>query len=147
VDEIPQGALSLAFLDPDGLHLAFDTLRKLARIRTDLITLFPDHMDALRNWERHYLNDPASNLDKCLGTGADRRSILDSKPRTQLAAELRKLYVGQIRTLGYSFFVYQPIHAKGHALYVLILRARHELAVQLWRAISEKEPNGHRRLW
>jgi three-Cys-motif partner protein len=147
VEEIPRGALSLAFLDPYGLHLAFDTLRKLAEIRADLIILFPDHMDALRNWERHYLSDPNSNLDKCLGKGADWRSILNSKPHSQLAAALRELYVGRIRSLGYTVFEYQRIYAKGHPLYVLILCSRHELAGRLWRAISKKEPDGQRRLW
>lgn len=49
VKEIPQGALSLAFLDPYGLHLEFETLKVLSEKRADLIIFFPDHLDALRN--------------------------------------------------------------------------------------------------
>jgi three-Cys-motif partner protein len=146
VGEIPPGTLSLAFLDPYGLHLAFDTLRKLSAIRADLIIFFPDHMDALRNWEQHYLEDPDSNLDRCLGSGADWRSILNETPHARWAEVLRELYVRQIKSVGYTEFEYQRIHTKGHPLYILILCSRSTLASKLWRGISGKEPDGQRTL-
>jgi len=146
VREVPRKTLSLAFLDPYGLHLAFDTIEKLSDIRADLVIFFPDRLDALRNWERHYLHNPDSNLDRCLGSGADWRSILDTTPQDHLAEALRELYVAQIRSLGYSEFRYQRIEAKGHPLYVLILCSRSKIAAKLWAGISSKEPNGQRRL-
>lgn len=142
--EIPQGTLSLAFLDPYGLHLEFETLRVLSDIRADLIIFFPDHLDALRNWEKNYLNNPNSNLDRCLGSGADWRSILNKTPQARLAEVLRDLYVGQIKLLGYSEFEYERIKMKGHPLYVLIFCSRHPLAAKLWRGIAGKKPNGQR---
>lgn len=61
VKEVPtKNTLSLAFLDPYGLHLEFETIRKLSDIRADLIVFFPDHIDALRNRETHYLQDSNS---------------------------------------------------------------------------------------
>ncbi len=144
VRAIPRGTLSLAFLDPYGLHLEFETIRSLSDIRADLIIFFPDHLDALRNWEGHYLCDRDSNLDRCLGTGADWRSILDAVAPTRLAEALRELYVGQIRSLGYTEFEYKRIRAKGHPLYVLILCSRSERAAKLWRGISAKESDGQR---
>jgi len=146
VREIPERTLSLAFLDPYGLHLAFDTLRKLCDIRADLIIFFPDHLDALRNWEEHYWENPDSNLDLCLGSGAHWRSILDAKPQPRWAEALRELYVSQIRSLGYTQFAYQRIKARGHPLYILILCSRSTAAVKLWRGIAGKEPDGQRRL-
>jgi len=144
VREIPQASLSLAFLDPYGLHLAFDTVKKLSDIRADLIIFFPDRLDALRNWERHYLENPHSNLDRCLGPGADWRSILNQAPQERWAEVLRELYVQQIKSLGYTEFEYRRIHTKGHPLYMLIQCSRNELAGKLWRGISHKEPDGQR---
>lgn len=144
VKAIPARTLSLAFLDPYGLHLSFETLRKLSEVRADLVIFFPDRLDALRNWARHYLHDPESNLDLCLGTGADWRSILESMPQDHLAQALRELYIRQIRSLGYSEFRFQRINAKGHPLYILILCSRSERAAKLWSAIARREPNGQR---
>jgi three-Cys-motif partner protein len=146
VRAIPAGTLSLAFLDPYGLHLEFETIQKLSEVRADLIIFFPDRLDALRNWERQYLNDPDSNLDRCLGSGADWRSILAKTPQTCLAEELRKLYVRQIGSLGYTEFESRRISAKGHPLYILIFCSRHKFAAKLWEAISNKEPDGQRGL-
>lgn len=146
IQEIPtKNTLSLAFLDPYGLHLEFETLRKLSDIRADLIIFFPDHIDALRNWEEHYLQDPDSNLDRCLGAGADWRSLLNAVPMDRRAEVLRKLYVDQIRSLRYCEFEYQRIYTKGHPLYILIFCSRSELAAKLWRRISDKGSDSQRR--
>jgi three-Cys-motif partner protein len=144
VREIPEGTLSLAFLDPYGLHLDFETVKVLSDVRADLIIFFPDRLDALRNWERYYLNKPDSNLDRCLGAGADWRSIIDRTPRDRLAEVLRGSYVKQIKSLGYTEFEYERISAKDHPLYILIFCSRHPLAAKLWRGISGKKPNGQR---
>jgi three-Cys-motif partner protein len=143
IKEIPQGSLSLAFLDPYGLHLDYETLKVLSMIRADLIIFFPDHLDALRNWEHNYLDNPNSNLDHCLGYGTDWRSLLNDAPAQQRAEVLRNLYIGQLRDkLGYTEFEYERISYKKHPLYILIFCARHKLAVQLWRRTSGKKPNG-----
>jgi len=147
VREIPKGSLSRAFLDPYGLHLEFETLRKLSDIRADMVIFFPDRIDALRNWEEYYLHDPDSNLDRCLGSGTDWRSLLDATPADRRAEVLRNLYVDQIRSLGYCEFEYQRISMKGHPLYILIFCSRNELAAKLWRGISIKESDNQRRLF
>ncbi len=143
--EIPQRTLSLAFLDPYGLHLDYETLRVLSNIRADLIIFFPDHLDALRNWEHNYLDNQDSNLDCCFGPGADWRSLLNEAPVQHRAEVLRNLYVDQLRTqLGYTEFEYERISFKNHPLYILIFCSRHKLAAKLWRGISGKKPNGQR---
>jgi three-Cys-motif partner protein len=136
VKQIPNGTLSLAFLDPYGLHMEFETLKTLSAVRADLIIFFPDHLDVLRNWEHNYFADPDSNLDKCLGVGTDWRSKINNTPQERRAEVLRELYVSQIRTLGYTNFEYERITMAGHPLYVLIFCSRSELATKLWRGIS-----------
>ncbi len=144
LNDIPDRTLSLAFLDPYGLHLDFDTLRALAKRRADLVIFFPDHVDALRNWEHNYLDNPDSNLDRCLGKGSDWRSIISETPRSRLAEVLRELYVDQISSLGYTEFEYERISIKKRPLYVLIFCSRSKLAAKLWRGISQKKPDGQR---
>ena len=69
---IPDGALTLAFLDPTGLHLQFTTVQKLSRHGpVDLLTLFPDGVDILRNADHLYFDQPDSNLDLVLGDGSN----------------------------------------------------------------------------
>jgi len=144
VKNIPSRSLSLAFLDPFGLHLDYDTLCVLNNIRADLIVFFPDHLDALRNWEYYYFNNPNSNLDRCLGPGADWRSIMNDTLPENRAQTLRDLYVGQIKKLGYTNFEYERISIKSHPLYCLIFCSRHEIAAKIWRGISSKKPDGQK---
>ena len=145
VKEIPQGTLSLAFLDPYGLHLGYETLSVLSNIRADLIIFFPDHLDALRNWEHNYLDNQDSNLDRCLGPGTNWRFLLNEAPAQRRAEVLRNLYVEQLKKqLGYTEFEYERISFKGHPLYVLIFCSRHNIAAKLWRGISGEKPDGQR---
>jgi len=142
--EIPAGTLSLAFLDPYGLHLHFETVKVLSQLRVDLIVYFPDHLDALRNWEINYLDDPNSNLDRWMGPACDWRAALNNAPQDRHAEVLRELYDAQIKSLGYKHFEYRRIYAKGHPLYILILCSRSALAAKLWRGISQIGPDGQR---
>jgi three-Cys-motif partner protein len=146
IRQIPEKTLSLAFLDPYGLHLELETLKKLSDIRADLIIFFPDHLDALRNWEKHYLQHSDSNLDRCLGPGADWRSMFDAAPPDSRAEVLRTLYVQRIGSLGYTEFEYRRMYAKGHPLYVLIFCSRNPFAAKLWRRISDIESDNQRTL-
>lgn len=141
LQEIPLNSLSVAFLDPTGLHLHFETLRHLSQRRVDLIVYFPDYLDALRNIDI-YVPDQASNLDKTLGTSAW-RSLLLPLPATQRLHRLNDLYIQQIKTLGYEYFDFCRIdRPDGHPLYRLIFCARHPLAQQIWRGTSQIARNG-----
>jgi three-Cys-motif partner protein len=144
VDAIPRRALSLAFLDPYGLHLHFDTLRQLATRRVDLLIFFPDHLDALRNWENVYAGKPDSNLDRVLG-GVSWRRILQNAPRATWAHELRKIYERQIQTLGYRRFDYERISLpSGRFLYVLIFCTRSDAGLKIWKGIAGTKVDGQR---
>ena len=107
-------------MDSPGLHLHFDTIQQLSKRPVDLIIFFPDHLDALRNCEYVYQDQPDSNLDRVLGTGADWRSELGHSPRDHWAEILRELYVDQLRHIGYSEFEFERIRRGSHPLYRLI---------------------------
>jgi len=141
VREIPARSLSLAFLDPHGLHLWFDTLKRLSKRRVDFIIFFPDHLDALRNWENVYQGNPDSNLDRVLGTPWLDRML--KHPRRNWPDVLRDIYVSQIRTLGYTKFEYERISLpKGRFLYRLIFCSKDEAGLNIWRGISSRKADG-----
>jgi three-Cys-motif partner protein len=142
VRRIARGTLSLAFLDPHGLHLHFSTLRTLAAHRVDLIVFFPDFLDAVRNWKPVYFEDPRSNLDLVLGTGLWREK-LQSSAKQRWADELGKLYEQQIGTLGYAHFQHERISLPGgQYLYKLIFCSRSKAGATIWRNIARRHPGG-----
>lgn len=112
VKEIPTGTLSLAFLDPYGLHLDFATVETLSKQRVDLIIFFPDRLDALRNW-KVYEATPNSNLDRFMGEGADWLGAMQQAPRDRWAEVLLELYVQQMHGLGYKHFEYEVFMPRG----------------------------------
>ncbi len=142
VAEIPRGSLSLAFLDPYGLHLDYETVRVLAERRCDLVVYFPDRLDALRNWKMNYHDDRRSNLDRVLGPNADWRAIFKAMPRPSYAEQLRKLYEKQLRLLGYRFLDHERIYSRGSPIYQLVFCSRHHLGADIWRRVAKKKPDG-----
>jgi len=142
IKEIPQGSLSLAFLDPHGLHLHFDTLKRLSERRVDFVIFFPDHLDALRNWERVYQGKPDSNLDLVLG-GAPWRDEMLRVSRASWPEVLRTIYVAQIRKLDYTEFEYERISLPtGRFLYRLIFCSKDKAGARIWRGIASKKADG-----
>jgi three-Cys-motif partner protein len=140
VKAIPPGSLCLAFLDPHGLHLHFETIKRLATQNADLIVFFPDHLDALRNWEI-YDENASSNLDRVLG--APWRDEFKSAPLERRAEVLTNIYLGQLRTLGYTEFEFERISLpNGRFLYRLIFCSRAPAGGKIWRGISSKKADG-----
>lgn len=147
VNEIPANGLSLAFLDPYGLHLWYESVKKLSARKVDLIIFFPDRMDALRNWEAYYAGDPDSNLDRFLGTG-EWRQRKDETPPDRWVDTLRDVYEAQLRKLGYVEIDYERIFRTGGApLYRLIFCSRNKAGGTIWRGISKRLPDGQGKLW
>jgi three-Cys-motif partner protein len=144
--KIPDDSLSLCFLDPYGLHFELERLKVFANKRMDLIVFFPDRLDALRNWAAYYLDNPESNLDRCLGSGSDWRSRLHETPADRHAEEFRNMYIDQIkRHLAYTHFDFERISTtRGQPLYYLIFCARHQFAEELWRKVVRIKPDGQR---
>jgi three-Cys-motif partner protein len=143
--DVPQGALSLVFLDAYGLHLHYNTLKTLAALRADLIVFFPDYLDALRNWATYYLRNQMSNLDLCLGRDTNWRAVLSDVSSSKRPEALRALYIDQIKKLGFAHFDLQRISLPGgQPLYTLIFCSRSQFAARLWRSIAAKKPDGQR---
>lgn len=141
---IPKSALTVAFLDPYGLHLNLDTIKHLPTRNIDLIIFFPDHIDALRNWKIVYEDNQLSNLDLVLGTDKW-RDIRIEHPPDKWANELTKLYQQQLRTLGFQYFEYERItRLNGAPLYKLIFCTKHPTGLHIWAKVATSKPGGQR---
>lgn len=142
VGEIPTRSLTLAFLDPYGLHLSLETIRTLFRLRCDLVIFFPDRVDFMRNWRLNYLDQDGSNPDIVLGSDSNWRAIVDKVPQAQVPEVIRELYVSQIRKIGFRYFEYERISsARGNPLYQLIFCSEHELGAGIWRRVAKTKPD------
>lgn len=131
VREIPAGALTLAFIDPEGLHVHFDTLRILTRDRrVDLAILVADHMDIVRNVAT-YARQKDSNLDRFLGTGTRWRQKWSSMPNQDAEHTCQlftDIFQDQLRRcLGYRFTDACPFKSSHGTLYRVIRASKHEL--------------------
>ena len=141
---IAPGSLSVAFLDPYGLHLWYETVQALSQRRMDLIIFFPDRLDAVRNFRAYYWDNPQSNLDRVLGTDIDWRSAVEEASSDKVAEILHSLYVSQLSKLGYEFCASERIPSSGSPLYWLIFASKAKIGQSIWHRVTRKKPDGQR---
>jgi three-Cys-motif partner protein len=152
VAAIPDGALTLGFLDPTGLQLHFTTVQKLSKHGpVDLLILFPDAVDILRNADHYYFDQAESKLDRVLGIGSDWRKRKAEVEQVD-AARLRRLYAeiykDQLRNLAsYEYFDDEVIQGPSGPLYRLVYATKHERGLDFWRKSIKKELGGQQRMF
>ena len=150
--EIPSKTLTLAFIDPTGLHAHFETIGALAECgRVDLLILFADAYDIVRNVQDKYYSNLDSNLDKVLGPDSGWRREwdgLENRNSGNIRRMFADIYRRQLeRHLGYSRFGEEIITCKRGALYRLVYASKHERGLDFWNKISNTDPSGQRRLF
>ena len=75
IQHIPERALTLGFIDPESLNVDFETVKKLSDCgQVDLLILFADKMDLVRNVDRYEKETP-SVLDKMMGPNSQWREL------------------------------------------------------------------------
>lgn len=141
-----RNALCMTFIDPFGLHLELDTIKAIAELRSDLIVLLADNMDALRNWAKYYYNNPNSNLDRLLGEPGWRDEFVKS-PSSRLAERLRSRFVQRLREMGYAHFASLSVqNSMDRDIYSLVYATRSEAGIKIWNGISSIDQAGQRNL-
>ncbi len=145
IEWIPRRALTLCFLDPYGLHLDYETVHILSNIRSDLVIFFPDHVDALRNWEIYEVQYD-SRLTRFLGRKDWPERLKKSSPERH-ADILQYLYYEQLQKLGYDCSEEERILGPRGPLYKLLFFSRSTEAARIWRGTSQKRPGGQWRLF
>ena len=144
--EIPANSLTLAFVDPTGLHANFETIKRLARGRAvDFLILVADGYDIVRNVEQ-YAAQPQSNLDSFLGEGCNWRNAWKQLPNHDSINVCRMfldLYQQQLKSrLGYLHFGAEYLAMpKGAELYRILFASRHELGLKFWLESTKHDKN------
>jgi three-Cys-motif partner protein len=150
VRAIPKGTLTLAFIDPTGLHASFETVAKLAHCgRVDMLILFADGHDIVRNVKLYEEQGDNSNLDRFLGPDSRWREHwhnLASRTAPSVRDMFADLYKKQLQNhLHYKVFGEETMKFRGRAIYRLIYASKHELGLEFWEKISRKSSSGQLR--
>ena len=96
IQKVDPTGLSLAFIDPTGIDIHFDTIKTLTKNRrVDLLMTIQLGMDIKRNFGAYVKTGQGSQLDLFLGGGVDWQHL--KTPR-----DVVTLYKSKVRELGYS---------------------------------------------
>jgi len=152
VSQIIPGSLTLAFIDPTGLHATFGMVAKLAAAGpVDLLVLVPDAYDILRNVQSLYMPDPNSNLDRFLGLDSnwrDRWHALGDPTGTNGRRLFATIYREQLeRHFGYQGFGEKVIDGRNGPMYRLIFATKHERGLEFWDKVTKKDRSGQKGLF
>lgn len=151
VKAIPPKALTLAFIDPESLHIRFDSVRQLSRVgAVDLLILFADAFDIARNHSEYYLDDPDSPLDRFLGPDSNWRhdwKLLGDHGGAKLRDMFLEIYQRQLRKIGYQHFGEQRISGPSGPLYRLVYASKNDRGKDFWEKAQSKSRDGQSSLF
>lgn len=150
-------SLNLAFLDPDGLELHWETVATLAKVkRMDLIIHY-SQMGLTRNMGQWFQSDTDTPADKFFG-GRDWRRIFEKYQNRQIQFIHRKLmdhYKEKLQDLGYQEVFRddevgdEPLirNARTNApLYRLLFVSKSPLGQKFWREVTRRNVQGQAHL-
>lgn len=149
---IPGRALTLAFIDPTGLHAHFETIKTLSLGRqVDLLVLFADRQDIVRNVQTYYEQGEGSNLDHVLGPQSNWREAwrqLAVPTPVNVCNLFTQIYKNQLKLhLNYSYFGEEIMSSSTTPLYRLIFASKHKQGLDFWQKATKKYASGQRRLF
>ncbi len=144
-------SLNLAFLDPEGLELHWNTIKKLASLRTDLIIYYPQ-MGITRNAPKEINHQPTTSIDEFFGD-TTWRDIYHQYQRREEAFLHRALldhYKEKLVQLGYDAEdpLPEPLfkNIREAPLYRLLFASKHPLGNKFWNDVTKNLPDGQMRL-
>lgn len=149
---IPPQSLTLAFVDPTGLHANFSTLEVLAADRSvDFLILIADRMDIVRNVET-YAGQAQSRLDDVLGAIQDWRGEWRRMPN-QSAENTCRLFASLYRRQLAERLDYDHCDdvvlrlPSGAPIYRVLFASRHKLGLRFWEESTAKMRDGGKSLF
>lgn len=147
IESIGPKTLGFAFVDPPGIELHFETLRKLSQnTRMDLLINFPLGMNIKRQLWHQRQKDPntESEFDRYFGT-PDWRSLCDAN--NNIGSRLLTLYENQLRNLGYAYVGNEhAVKNRGRSLYMLVFASKNQRGEEFWKKVTQVAPSGQRKL-
>lgn len=143
-------SLNLAFLDPEGLELHWETVERLASRRTDMIIYYPQ-MGITREAPLEIQQSPLTKIDLFFGdTGW--RQIYQKYQQREVTFLHRALLDYYKKKLGMFGYLYDPLpepkftNSKDATLYRLLFVCKHPLGNKFWADVTKNLPSGQLRL-
>lgn len=141
VQKIRPTGLSLAFIDPTGLDISFETLSRLTRGRQmDLLLNVQFGVDLKRNFKRYLKEGGASKLARFLGGDWEGNKM----ERARDALQLFKRRLNE--KLGYSTVEFKDVGVRNHGrnalLYSLVFASKHPRGLEFWKKITTRDETG-----
>jgi three-Cys-motif partner protein len=136
-------SLSLAFLDPEGLELEYETVAKLATMnRIDLIINFSS--GGVRRAAINALDLPAGNtqMDRFFGSTEWRKTPLVPGGRLPVNKWLA-LYKSRLEGIGFKWGEVHSVRIKtthGVELYRLLFASKSEVGIDFWEKARKRGP-------
>jgi three-Cys-motif partner protein len=150
-------SLNLAFLDPEGLELRWETVVALAKpYSMDLIINYPQG-GLNRSMGKAFSRDTETAVDAFFG-GTDWRDIYAehvNKNRGLVHRQLMDHYKGKLQDLGYTQVLRddevgdEPLMRNTQRrapLYRLLFASKHPLGHEFWQKITQRDVHGQARL-
>lgn len=149
-------SLNLAFLDPDGLELEWQTVAALAQIqRMDLIIHYSRN-GITRNLKQCYNSEDETIIDRFFGDKKWREFYQQSKTNpAKIHRQLIDHYKTKLQALGYVDVRdvetgVEPLirNTKRNApLYRLLFASKNKLGHDFWKSVTRKDVYGQQRLF
>jgi three-Cys-motif partner protein len=145
--ELPRDHLTLGFVDPTGLQIHFNTIRRLVHQRKiDLLMTLQFGMGVKMNLPQYLKTKEGGALSSFLGNSDWRQDAKESGTVFQLGRRILERYLSQLRGLGYLEVRDIEIirNNKNMVLYFMVMASRHPLGEHLWREVTKIKPSGQR---
>jgi len=147
---VPPNYLTVAFIDPTGLHIHFNTIRRLVHSRkVDLLMTIQFGMGIRMNLPQ-YINAEKEVLTAFLGNSDWRDDTEAGGSMSQICRRILDRYMTQLQRLGYQTFKEDEISVRTDQnnllLYSIVLASRNKLAEHYWREVTKIRASGQRRL-
>lgn len=145
----PADHLAVVFIDPTGLQIRFETVRKLVENRKmDLLMTVQLGMGITMNLKQ-YAKSNGDALTAFLGNTSWRKDLQLGGSPSQVTRRIMNRYIEQLRKLGFETARQMPVrtHQNNVLLYFVVLASRHPRGPDLWDKITQIEPSGQRGLF
>jgi three-Cys-motif partner protein len=150
VKALPPGHLTLAFIDPTGLQIHFDTIERLVQNRSvDLLMTIQFGMGIRMNLPL-YIQTHGAALTRFVGNSEWRQDADAGGSISHFARRVLDRYLGRLRRLGFTTLRDREIEVRTSEtnllLYFMVLASRHRLGAEFWRKATQIGPSGQRTL-
>jgi three-Cys-motif partner protein len=154
--QISSRTLGLAFIDPEGFEVDFETLTKLAKKRIDLLYLFASGIGVRRNL-KNALSVANSRLDKWWG-GKDWRDLpaarwaagkFSEEPSEKVLQSFVSAFRKKVASAGFQFQDEEALpftNTKNAQIYHLLFFSHDQAGLTIWNNIKKIAPGGQRTL-